>query len=197
MTTAIDAAVTDLDGTLVDTESANMLAYADAFQDAGVAFDESAYRDAFGLRFREMFAILAPGADEETAAAVAKAKADRYPEHFDRLVVNEGLAVTLQALKAAGLPLGLATTAARRNVHAILGHVGLLDLFDRIVAGEDVVAGKPDPECYRTVCERLGVLPERAVVFEDSIVGVRAARAAGCAVVRVRIDDVAGWTRGS
>jgi putative hydrolase of the HAD superfamily len=68
----------------------------------------------------------------------------------------------------------------------MLGRFGLLERFAFILTRNDVRAGKPDPEIYQTSCDRLGVEPGRAVVFEDSVAGTQSARRAGCYVVALR-----------
>jgi mannitol-1-/sugar-/sorbitol-6-phosphatase len=60
------------------------------------------------------------------------------------------------------------------------------------VTADDVVAGKPDPEPYRTAAERLGVAPERCLVLEDTPAGVAAGRAAGATVVGIASSHPAG-----
>ena len=63
--------------------------------------------------------------------------------------------------------------------------IGIGARLDVICTGEDVRRGKPDPEIYRLCASRLGVEPEQCLVFEDSVSGVQAAKAAGCRCVAV------------
>jgi sugar-phosphatase len=80
------------------------------------------------------------------------------------------------------------STAARANAEAVLRHLDLgPPLFDVRIFGEDVQRGKPDPECYLTAMTRLEAKPDECLVFEDSVVGIQAAEAAGTTVVRVRV----------
>ena len=183
----IGAVVSDLDGTLVDTAAANAAAYADAFDAAGLPFDEAAYRASFGLRFDGMMARLAPTATPEQVAAVRVGKADRYPGHFGLLRPNEGLIALLTTMRASGTRVGLASTAARRNVAAVLAGLGLEELFEVVVAGEDVERGKPAPDCYLRAAALLGLEPSDCLAVEDSAVGVAAARAAGYRVLEVAL----------
>src|SRR6185295_2953739 len=83
------------------------------------------------------------------------------------------------------VPLAVATSARRSDAVALLGPLGLLDRFRTIVAAEDVTRGKPDPEVYLLAAARLGAAADRCLVFEDALVGVRAARGAGMRVVGV------------
>jgi HAD superfamily hydrolase (TIGR01509 family) len=77
--------------------------------------------------------------------------------------------------------MAVASNGRRRNVEATL-RVGtkLLPLFDCIVAAEDVVHGKPEPDVFLEAARRMKVDPDRCVVFEDSNEGLEAAQRAGC-----------------
>jgi beta-phosphoglucomutase len=80
-----------------------------------------------------------------------------------------------------GFKLGLGTSACRENVELLLSHENLGAFFDAQVIDADVERGKPEPDCYQLVAERLGVAPEHCLVFEDATAGVQAARRAGMA----------------
>lgn len=100
------------------------------------------------------------------------------------LPLHDGALALLDALQERGVPLGLVSSSYRRLMDAALDTLGA-NRFDVTVAGDEVTHGKPDPEPYRTACERLGVDVSRTVVLEDADTGVRAAEAAGCIVVAV------------
>ncbi len=78
----------------------------------------------------------------------------------------------------AGHVLAIVTGAQRADVDFVLSHSGVGPHFDVRVTEEDVRRGKPDPEGFLAAAARLGVLPEETLVLEDSLAGVRAARAA-------------------
>ncbi len=87
----------------------------------------------------------------------------------------------LEALRVAGLPWALGTSAEPTTVQLALSRVGLAEHFPlqvRVTAA-DVTHGKPHPEVYLKAAAALGVPPEGCVVFEDAVAGLRAARAAG------------------
>merc|ERR1712194_471505 len=100
----------------------------------------------------------------------------------------------LYQLKAAGIPVCLATSSSREamilkqtqtktDFEAIFG--------DNIVCGDDVVKGKPDPEIFQRAMEKIGCKdPKTAMVFEDAISGVEAGLAAGCPVCMVPDPNV-------
>jgi HAD superfamily hydrolase (TIGR01509 family) len=89
-------------------------------------------------------------------------------------------------LHAAGVPLALASSSARSWIDATLRGLELSPFFGVITSGDDVTRGKPAPDIFLLAAERLGVGPSRCVAIEDSPNGLRAARAAGLAVVGVR-----------
>lgn len=90
-----------------------------------------------------------------------------------------GLMPFLQRAEAAGLKLGLGTSACRENVDLLMRQDRLGDFFAAQVIETDVERGKPDPQCYLLVAEWLGVSPDQCLVFEDAIAGTQAARNAG------------------
>jgi HAD superfamily hydrolase (TIGR01509 family) len=83
--------------------------------------------------------------------------------------------------------MAVASNGRRRNVEATL-RVGtkLLPLFDCIVAAEDVVHGKPEPDVFLEAARRMKVDPDRCVVFEDSNEGLEAAQRAGMRGIDIR-----------
>lgn len=79
----------------------------------------------------------------------------------------------------------LVTMSMHRMAKEVVDSIGF-DAFDVIVAGDDVIHGKPHPEPYLKAAELLGVDPKDCVAFEDSISGLRSAEAAGTKAVGVR-----------
>jgi len=96
-----------------------------------------------------------------------------------------GAVALLDALRAAGVPVGLASNSARSFVDRVLGIAGLTGAFDATVAGDEVADPKPAPDVYLAAAALLGAAPERCVALEDSPTGVAAATAAGMFVVGV------------
>jgi HAD superfamily hydrolase (TIGR01509 family) len=70
-------------------------------------------------------------------------------------------------------------------VEKTLETLGISELFDAVVTANDVVNGKPAPDIFLETAKRLGVVPEKCVVFEDAVPGAEGARAAGMEVVLV------------
>jgi len=97
----------------------------------------------------------------------------------DEIEWMPGLVSFLQQARSAGLKMGLGTSACRENVDLLMNYDQLGTFFAAQVIETDVERGKPDPQCYLLVAERLGVEPDRCLVFEDAIAGTQAARNAG------------------
>lgn len=88
--------------------------------------------------------------------------------------------------RSAGLRLALATSSDRPKLDGNLAAIGIPEsMFDVVVSAEHVTRKKPDPETFLRAVERLGLPAPRCLVIEDARNGVRAARAAGCAVLGI------------
>lgn len=92
----------------------------------------------------------------------------------------------LNECKRLGIPMALVTSSDNYK----MGHLteqmpGLLDYFDTVITANDISHSKPDPEGYLKAAGRLGLAPADCVVFEDSLQGIAAGRAAGAKVVGI------------
>lgn len=175
---AVKLLISDFDGTLVDTFEANFMAYRDAFESVGQQLSRERYRECFGYRF-DRFMDAMNITDLATRQAIRQVKGDCYHSYFDYLIVNHDLLNFIRAFHRSGGKTAIASTARRRNLINALSHIQAIDDFDLILAGEDVTCGKPDPEIYLTILNRMATEPTDAIVFEDSEVGFSAAEAAG------------------
>ncbi len=129
-----------------------------------------------------------------------KAILEGYPESDREMIVGElhkfeaqmkypylpGAYEFLTQLKQAGKRIALVTSSDNTKMDFLFArHPELRDFFDVIITGDMVKQGKPDPEGYRKAAEMLGLRPEECVVFEDSIQGITAGRAADAYVVGI------------
>lgn len=184
--TALDAVFVDLDGTLVETGAANYAAYAAALEEVGFHISRPDFDAvAQGRNWRQFLPALL-GLNEADVAHVAERKRELYPALLGLTTVNSALVRLLESMTC---PIALVTTASRDNAHAILDHHNLKRLFAEIVTGDDVVRHKPAPDAYQLAATRLGVIPSRSVVIEDSDIGVQSAEAFGAVVLRVQLSD--------
>ena len=129
--------ISDFDGTLVDTFEANFCAYERAFQEVGVSVTREDYKRCFGFRF-DRFMEEMKVTDKSVAERIREAKCRYYPEYFNLVHVNEPLVSLLTSFRQMGGKTALASTARRKNLMNVLEFAHLTDIFDLIVAGEDV-----------------------------------------------------------
>ena len=184
----IKAIITDFDGTLVDTFEANLRAYQKAYQSVGLDITAEKYRECFGYRFERL--MMATGVfDEQKANAIKEAKKEIYPTFFQYLKPNKALIELIRSFHAMGGKIAIASTARKQNLMNVVNYLDLAPLFDLIYAGVDVKQGKPSPEIYLKTMEALGVQPDEVLIFEDSQVGIEAARASGAHVLVVTQED--------
>ncbi len=184
----IKAAISDFDGTLFDTFEANYQAYSKAFLNLfGMHLDRQFYKDCFGLRIDDICAKLNI-TDGDDINSIKKLKAKYYPEFFSLIRCNTELVDTLKFYKSNGIKIAIATTAARKNVEGILKYFFGFDwdlTFDLIICGDEVKHGKPNNEVYVKAMNRLNVLPQETIIFEDSEVGIEAAKSANGNIIKI------------
>jgi len=139
-----------------------------------------------GLTSEEYFEHLAGHTDDHIFGGDQELIAARVARYIE--LVSDGSTIdeeTRAAVRhAAGrVPVALVSAALREEIEAVIGAAGIRDCFSVVVAQDDVARGKPDPEAYLRAAELLAVEPQELVVFEDTAVGVAAAKAAGAYVV--------------
>ena len=174
-----------MDGVLVDSGAHHRDAWRAMFRDIGVTPPPEFWRITIGRPADEAVALLV-----DVDRAEARRLADVKREHYARLARRgtmpvPGIGGFVEALAHDRVPRAVATSATRRDLERVLDQVGLRPHFDVVVTADDVRWGKPHPEVYLKAAAGLGVDPSACVVFEDAVVGVQAARAAGMRVIGV------------
>jgi beta-phosphoglucomutase family hydrolase len=195
---SITALIFDMDGTMVDNMAIHNQTWIDYLAEIGVQADPQTFNDRTAGKTTPDILRLFLGqqlSDAETRA-ISHEKENRYREQFQRQARPlPGLLDLLHATRRAGLRLGVATSAPPENVAVVLEALGLEGFFDALVHGNEIVRGKPDPEIFLTAAARLQTPPERCLVFEDSRLGIEAARRAGMRAVVITTGIPAGLAR--
>jgi HAD superfamily hydrolase (TIGR01509 family) len=181
-----DAVIFDLDGVLLDSEPRWNAAKEALVREAGGRWREDAPDAMMGMSSSEWSAYLrdAAGVPMELDAIsrdVVRRMRDGYSKDLPLL---PGATEVVPAL-AARWPLGLASSSNREIIDLVLDLAGLRNDFGVTLSSEEVARGKPAPDVYLEAARRLGADPARCVAIEDSSNGLRAAAAAGMAVVAV------------
>jgi beta-phosphoglucomutase family hydrolase len=180
------AVVFDMDGVLVDSGAHHRDAWRATFRDVGVTPPAEFWRTTIGRPAEDAVALLVDGLDRAEVLRVVEVKRRHYARLSRRGAVPvAGVPAFVDALARAEVRRAVATSATRRDLAHVLDELGLRDRFDIVVTADDVRWGKPHPEVYLKAAAGLGVDPSACVVFEDAVVGVQAARAAGMRVIGV------------
>ena len=183
---AARAVVFDMDGVLVDSGAHHRDAWRAMFRDAGLTPPAEFWRITIGRPADEAVALLVDGVDRAEARRLAEVKREHYTRLARRgTVAVAGVPAFVDALAEQRVPRAVATSATRRDLERVLVELGLRRHFDVAVTADDVRWGKPHPEVYLKAAAGLGIDPSACIVFEDAVVGVRAAREAGMRVIGV------------
>ena len=180
----INGLLIDLDGTLVETQVANLKSYNFALQEYGLKFTAKEYQATNGLDSKEFLVKSFPRLTENDIIQIRQIKASVYPNYLHETRVNEPL-LSLIKNSLSNKKIGLVTTAKRKNVHEILKYHKIEEIFNVIITGDDVTCSKPNPEPYLKALKMIGLQASEVIVFEDSETGCESAIAAGLKVIRV------------
>jgi HAD superfamily hydrolase (TIGR01509 family) len=174
----------DLDGTLVDSDAEHLMAFQRVFATRGIELERSEYAAYImgasnELIARRYLSHLRP--HEQTATLDAKEAA--YRDALGELEPIPGALALLDFADRRGLKRAVVTNAPRANAEKVLAALGIAQRLPILVIGGELQRSKPDPLPYLTALERTGASADHSLAFEDSLSGVRAAAAAGLAVV--------------
>jgi HAD superfamily hydrolase (TIGR01509 family) len=186
------AIVFDMDGLLVDSEPLWAEVEADFAHSRGADFTSEMGRACVGKGLANTLRVM-----HEAFGFEIDVERDTR-EIIDRFIVRAG-EVTLkpgarELIEAAErvVPMALGSSSERRLIRAVLEAVGLTRRLRVVVGGDAVARPKPAPDIFLRCAELLGVTASRAVVLEDSLAGVHAARSAGMRVIAVPEGDPMG-----
>ena len=177
----IEALILDMDGLLVDSETVSGEALRLFLCGHGHEMLPSTLEGTLGRRLPEAVAFVAAAYDlrgplEELVVAY---DAMRLGALRGNVIAMPGAFALLDWAAAKGLPRALATSSFRGHAEVSLAGAALMGRFDVEVTGDEVQFGKPAPDLFLLAAERLGVLPQSCVVFEDTPAGLEAAARAG------------------
>lgn len=189
----IDAVVFDLDGVLVDSESACYRLAAELAGRSGGHLSRADYARFVGVAPSEFWSWLRDvyGLNQSLERLLAY-KEQRLLDSYRAPAWMPGAVEQLRALADAGLPLGIASSSPRVFIEAAMRASGLLGYLDAVVSVDDpeVERPKPAPDVYLEACTRLGTEPAATAAVEDSPTGALAAASA-----RMKVFVVANeWT---
>lgn len=180
----IRALIFDFDGLILDTETPLIDAYAEVHARHGVAFDRALFLRSVGhadYAFDPWHGF-SPHADRAALELERRACKD---ELLLRQPILPGVVNLLDAARAAGLRVGLASNSELTWCDPHLQRLGLRDRFEFLACRGDTPSPKPEPDLYRLVLNRFGLRGHEAIAFEDSHAGTLAAKRANLWTVAV------------
>ena len=179
-------AIFDWDGVIIDSARQHQLGWSQLAQAEGYAMPAGAFERGFGMKNDQIIAQVLGWTEDP----VEIERLSRRKEVFYRSILQAegieslpGVRAWLGNLQQAGVPCAVASSTEAENIRVVLRLLALEDCFQAIVSADDVSVGKPDPQVFLLAAKKLGFPPERCIVFEDAVVGIEAAHAAGMRVV--------------
>ena len=181
-----DAAIFDMDGTMINNMAYHMKAWLQFAKKYGQELTEEEFKTRFsGKKNDQLFRMFFnKELTNEEIDSFTEDKEAIYREMYTTAIKEvPGLTNVIKTLQKQQKKLAIATTAPKKNRDFGLEALHLEGLFDVILGDEHVTHGKPHPEIYLETAKQLGIDPSRCLVFEDSPPGVAAGKAAGMTVV--------------
>jgi sugar-phosphatase len=180
----VGAVLLDLDGTLVDSDAAVERAWYRWAGEYGVEPHRLELVGIHGRPAEQTVSLLGPGLDEETVRERAKRQMGLQYDDLADLERCAGATPLLETLERLQLPWAVVTSCDRRLADLRLSSVGIEPPL--VITSEDVVVGKPAPDCFLRAAELIGIPIERCLVVEDSEPGLEAGRRAGARTAALR-----------
>ena len=175
----------DCDGTIADSMPLHYRAWKKALAEWNCEFEQELFYAWGGMPVAEIISTLNQRHGlSMPVEVVARRKEDLY---FELLPQLKAVPEVLEYIESehGRVPFAVVSGSTRESVTASLVSLNLLDRFETLVCAGDYKESKPDPEGFLLAAARLGVAPEACLVFEDTEMGIQAARDAGMASVRV------------
>jgi beta-phosphoglucomutase-like phosphatase (HAD superfamily) len=175
----------DCDGTIADSMPLHYVAWNRALSEWNCEFPEEIFYAWGGMPVAEIIATL--NREQGLQMPVEDVARRKEAFYFEVLPQLQAVPEVLEQihLSHGQIPFAVVAGSTRDSVVASLETLKILDRFETLVCAGDYKRGKPDPEPFLTAAERLGVAPERCLVFEDTDMGIESATAAGMASVKI------------
>ncbi len=177
---ALQAVLWDMDGVLLDSQSAHFTAFREVLANYDFKVEEEAFRPTFGMTNEQVVRHVSGQCfTDEQVAQICEEKDLQFRQVIAReAVFMDDVQKWLEAFQQAGIRQALASSGSWENIYTILDALQARPYFNAVVSGEDC-ASKPDPAVFLRAAGELAAEPARCLVIEDSIAGIQAAAAAG------------------
>lgn len=185
----VEAIIFDLDGTLIDSMWVWKEVDSTYLKDNQLELDEQMKAHIEGMSFTEVATFFKETFKLEHTVDEIKAEWIKITMHkyLHEVELKEGVMELLEYLRSTKIKMGIATSNSRELASAVLKRFGIDEYIDYFATGCEVKKGKPSPDVYLHVANKLGITPQRCLVFEDVPAGILAGKNAGMKVCAV--DD--------
>lgn len=174
----------DFDGVIADTEESNANYLSLALKGFGVELNSEDRQRLIGTHDQDLIIEFLSRAPRKVTVEQLTQRRKELGNTYEngKIAPIPGIVPLIRRLRKNGVKTALVSSTAARLIIMGLNRMKMTDLFDVIVCGDMCAERKPDPECYLKAMELLDAAPQDCLVFEDSSVGIHAAKQAGIEV---------------
>lgn len=186
------AVIFDLDGTLLDNNYYHRVSWIEYLENIGRHISEKEFNEKMNGRTNKdvIEYIFGKGLSEGEIREKALEKEAVYRSIYSPYIKPvPGLLAFLDLLRDKNIPMAIATSGIQPNIDFMFEHVPIKTYFSAVVNSSHISRGKPDPEIYLKAAAMLAVAPASCLAFEDAVVGITSAKAAGMKVVAVATTE--------
>lgn len=182
----ITGIIFDMNGVIIDDERIQLLAWKKILKKLHLTLTEEEFKHkVIGRTEREVLETLFNHPlTEDQLENYSNQRIDiaiaAYKNHME---LTPGLKKFLDTMRANNIHMGVATSNRKRYMNFIMDNLHIRDYFSVILTAQDINKGKPDPEIYIKTAKKMGTSPSNCLVFEDSISGIQAGKAACMKVI--------------
>jgi len=180
------AVIFDLDGTLIDNNAYHLKTWKKYLENIGRNISEEEYNANINGRTNKdvIEYIFDKKMSDEEVLKYSLEKEALYREIYLPFIKPvAGLIELLETLEEKKIPMAIATSGIQPNIDFMFDNIPIKKYFKTVVNSSHITKGKPDPEIYLKAASILQTAPEDCLVFEDAVVGINAAKAAGMKVI--------------
>jgi len=186
------AVIFDLDGTLIDNNSYHRQTWEKYLEKIGKRISEEEFNanmngrtNADAVRY-----IFGKQISDEEATRHTLEKEALYRDIYKPFIKPvPGLIDFLEILKTKNIPIAIATSGIQPNIDFMFENIPIKKYFKTVINSSHIKKGKPDPEIYLKVASLLNVPTKNCLVFEDAVVGIKSAKAAGMKVIAIATTE--------
>jgi len=182
------ALIFDMDGVLIDSNPFHLRKWANLLTKHHIPYNPAdlptqvlGHRNDHAFRF-----FFGPGLSKARSRELSEELEGNFRRAFKpHAKPLPGLHALIVECQSGGIPMAVASSAMKKNLEFVIDALGFRPYFQVLVSGDEVASPKPDPEIYLKTAALLGIEPAACVAFEDSFVGIEAAKRAGMLCVGI------------